>query len=291
MPVHLTTNFGRSSPLKNNDSNIQSIKAKLKNFADQQELAFNRVMTIFLLERAAIRLTQNTELRDNIVFKGGFVNVRVHASPRHTTDLDAVIKGIYHSKLKTIVMESIQQDINDCVWFQYKKSQTLATQTPTGGIRLVFRGGLGEPPANPKRMQSIQIDIGSDSVIDPSPIELSTPLTIGEGSISWKVYPVELTVAEKIHALISRADNNSRSKDIFDLNILFPKCDIKKLKAALENTFSSRGTSLPTSISDYLRNIDRTVLRSGWSNATSGIKLDQDFDANFENLIEYCKKI
>ncbi len=277
--------------MKSNESNINSIKSKIKKIADKQELSFNRVMTIFLLERAAIRLTQNPELRDKIVFKGGFVNVRVHKSPRHTTDLDAVIKEMNHAKIQEVVVGSIQKDIDDCVWFQYEKSQTLATQTLTGGIRLVFRGGLGEPPTNLKRMQSIQIDIGSDSVLDPRPVELSTPLTIGEGSISWRVYPVELTVAEKIHALVSRAETNSRSKDIFDLNILFPKCDNERLKRALTNTFSNRGTPLPTSLSDYLTNLDRTVLRSGWNNAIAGIKANENFDDVFDQVVEYCKAL
>jgi len=76
------------------NAQIQSIQKKIKKLAKDRGVLSHQLMTIFLLERAAARLMADGKLQKNLVFKGGYVGVRVYNSPRYTTDLDAVICGM-----------------------------------------------------------------------------------------------------------------------------------------------------------------------------------------------------
>lgn len=67
---------------------LQSIQAKLKNTAAQHGANYQEMLTLFLLERAAVRLLGDVNLQNNLIFKGGYVGVRVYNSPRYTTDLE-----------------------------------------------------------------------------------------------------------------------------------------------------------------------------------------------------------
>jgi hypothetical protein len=51
------------------------------------------VETVFLIERLVARLIADKKLSQNLVFKGGFVGLRVYDSPRYTIDLDALLIG------------------------------------------------------------------------------------------------------------------------------------------------------------------------------------------------------
>lgn len=50
--------------------------------------------TLFLLERATARMLMDSMLQQHLIFKGGYVALRVYQSPRFTSDIDAIIKGI-----------------------------------------------------------------------------------------------------------------------------------------------------------------------------------------------------
>jgi hypothetical protein len=262
----------------------------MKTYAKDHNMGFEKVMTLFFLERAAFKLSHLRSLEEKIIFKGGFVNVRVHASPRYTTDLDASIKGVSLEQVEKPIIDCIELDVGDGVWFRYDKSSPLKTQKEDGGLRIQFRAGLGEVPRRVSIAQLVHIDTGSDCVDEPKPLFLKTTLAIGEGHISWHVYPVELTVAEKIHALISKGSLNSRAKDIFDLDLLIPKCDLEKLKTSVLNTFKSRGTPLSTSVYEHLSEINPGILRKGWLSVVAGMEIVQEFDVVFERVLERCKE-
>lgn len=60
-------------------------------------------------------------------------------------------------------------------------------------------------------------------------------------------FPIEMICAEKLHALISHGDENSRSKDVHDLAIFLPKVDGPTLKEALKRSFEFCSTEIPKS--------------------------------------------
>lgn len=273
----------------NKKSQQLKISTRLSQLSKKLNVPYLNVLTEFLLEGLAIKISSSTAFSDLMIFKGGFVSVKVYHSPRYTVDLDALLKKGNMEKLKPKLIALIEADVGDGIWFQFEKEVNLETQGEYGGTRLVFRAGLGEKMLDVKRAKIIQLDIGHGDPITPGPLLVNTQYLIGDGSFSWKVYPIETTVAEKLHALIERKSENSRSKDIFDLSIFLSKCDHKILKMALVQTFKYRESILPKDIHATLSEIDLTLLRRGWKSAVEDIENALSCDEAFDIILEYFK--
>ena len=270
---------------------VQSIQAKINRAAQERGITAPQMMTMFLLERAAVRLIADDKLFSSLVFKGGYVGVRVYNSPRYTTDLDAVLRGLPKEEAIQRIKEAMAVDPGDAVWFKFESMADLKAQGDYGGIGLVFRGGLGQPPPKIIKAQLVHIDIGLGDPITPSPRNISTSFTIGDGSLTWQVYPVETILAEKIHALVKLGSRNSRSKDVYDIHLFLPKANTLTLRDALKSTFSFRGDQLPESIGNELSLINTGVLKRGWTAAISTIKHAPEFDEAFASIVEHFKSL
>ena len=201
---------------------VRSIRDRLKKIANDTQSPIQTVVTDFLIERVVFRLASNPELKNHLIFKGGYVGLRCYQSPRYTIDLDAIA----HKKDIKTVIESAQQaianDLNDSVWFELEKKIDLATQNEYGGICLQYRAGIGDKPQNIKKAQVLKVDIGIGDPVTPGPITKEIDEKLGDKSITWQVYNIETIIAEKLHCLIARSSDNSRSKDIFDLAFYLP---------------------------------------------------------------------
>ncbi len=71
-----------------------SITAQLRNLATNRKAPYSHLLTEFLIERMAARLTAVPILRKHLVFKGGFVSLKIYNSPRYTVDLDVLAEGL-----------------------------------------------------------------------------------------------------------------------------------------------------------------------------------------------------
>lgn len=270
----------------------KSINSRLSDIARKSQTPFPYLLTQFLLERIAARLTDNDELAKHIVFKGGYVGLRVHQSPRYTIDLDAMAVGLHLAKAVEQAKKAIESStIEDGVWFVFEEFVDLKTQGEYGGSRLVFRAGIGEQLKNLKKAQIVNVDFATGDAVVPAPIHKETPFILGKGCLAWNVYPPETTVSEKLHAMITLGDANSRSKDVFDINFLLPKCDPENLREALTNTFKSRKDELPNDPIGFIKNIDTAVLKRGWRGAIGVLASEQDFDETFALMIAKLEEI
>ncbi|MBI4404301.1 MAG: nucleotidyl transferase AbiEii/AbiGii toxin family protein [Deltaproteobacteria bacterium] len=273
------------------NNQARSINDRLSNLAKKSGLGFEKVAMQFLLERLAVRLVANRELAKRLVFKGGYVGVRVYQSPRFTTDLDAVLRSGTLKKIESLVIAASEADIGDGVWFKFQNSIDLETQGEYGGIRYNFRAGIGDLLKDLKRARLINFDIGVGDPITPKEVATETPFLLGGGTLSWDVYPPETVVAEKLHTLLTRGAANSRARDVFDLNLLIPKCDSKVLSEALRATFKHRGDALPKDITSELKKMDRTLMSRGWKSAVLGIVGPSSYDEAFDNFISVISKL
>ncbi len=262
-----------------------SILKRLSNIARQKQVPFNMVATSFLLERLVARLTSDPVMKLKLVFKGGYVALRFYESSRYTIDLDALL---YKANLRESLEHARQlaeQDIGDATWFKYENEVNLETQGEYGGIRLVFRCGIGQQLNDLRRAQILHLDIGIGDPITPSPINADLSEMLGGGDLSWQVYPIETMIAEKIHALIARGENSSRSKDIYDLSIFLPKANHDILHQALSACFDYRGTPLPRDLKAHISKIDVNLLKRGWPSAVSSIGEAPAFEVAFQELL------
>ncbi len=68
-----------------------SIRQRLINLSLEIGVPFQNLETAFILERLVARLTSDSELQTHLVFKGGFIGLKVYNSARYTIDLDALV--------------------------------------------------------------------------------------------------------------------------------------------------------------------------------------------------------
>ena len=106
---------------------IRSITDKLKNIAHEKEVLYGEILTQFLIERAVARLVLEPDIFDHLVFKGGFVGLRVYGSPRFTTDLDAITFRKDRSEVVRLIKAALVKPLADHVWFAYQSEIDLIT--------------------------------------------------------------------------------------------------------------------------------------------------------------------
>lgn len=270
----------------------ESIRQKLTSLSKKMHVDYKDLETIFIIERLVARLVGDRKLANHLIFKGGFVGIKIYESQRYTVDLDALlIKSNIDDTLK-LVRVYAEKNLNDGVWFRFEKQIDLQAQGEYGGIRHLYRAGIGEVLKNTKKAQVIHFDLGIGDPITPGPQQKQTPsLLMDFEEISWSVYPIETICAEKIHALISLGDQNSRSKDVYDLIVFLPKVDGPTLKMALRRCFNFRSTELPKSLHIEVKKINTDWLEQGWASATGSIPNVMSFKAAFAELIKLISEI
>jgi hypothetical protein len=269
-----------------------SVRKKLSNLAHRLNVPYRNLETVFLIERLVVRLITDKKLSQHLVFKGGFVGLRVHGSPRYTIDLDALIVKAKIEPTLQLAKQRAETDSDDGVWFRYEGQMTLTTQGEYGGIRQVYRAGIGEILADIKRAQVVHFDLGMGDPITPGPQKAETPSYLPQNEdISWLVYPVETICAEKLHALITHGDSNSRSKDVYDLSVFLLKADGEILGTAIKRCFEFRETELPEKISSVIKKINIDRLEQGWANSVSTVAKAPEFKTAFNAVIKHIAKL
>jgi predicted nucleotidyltransferase component of viral defense system len=266
-----------------------SVRQRLLKLSEKTRVSFTNLETVFLIERLVVRLIADERLRTSLVFKGGFVGLKVYESPRYTVDLDALLMKANLEKTLEATRAAAERDIADGVWFHFEDQIDLATQGEYGGIRQVYRAGIGERMKNLKKAQIINFDLGIGDPVTPGPFTAESKMLLSDESLSWSVYPVETIIAEKLHAIVARAETNSRSKDLHDLAIFLPRADKKILMNALAKCFAFRKTDMPTSFTSFLRRLDTTVLERGWPSAVASVPDAPKFKAAYDQLISHLE--
>lgn len=273
------------------EDQARSISKRLSLLAQKLGVAFQDVATEFLIERMVVRLVQDKELAGQLVFKGGYVALRVYASPRYTIDLDAVLKRGDAGTVAAKAISAIESNLKDGAWFRREREIDLTAQGEYGGRRIVFRTGIGPILKDIKRAQLVNLDIGIGDPITPGPVKSTISELLGGGSVSWSVYPIETAAAEKIHTLVARGSENSRAKDVFDLSLFLPKCRSATLKEALKQTFQYRGAMLPKDIPSVLRAIDLSLIKRGWQSAVGDIESAATFEEAFKTVVSELERL
>jgi predicted nucleotidyltransferase component of viral defense system len=268
-----------------------SITQKLLGIQKKVGIPYQILATAFLIERLVARLVAEERLQKSLVFKGGFVSLKVYESPRYTVDLDALLVKSNLEKTLEAAKDAAAEDLADGVWFHFEEQIDLATQGEYGGIRQVYRAGIGERLKQVKKAQIVNFDLGIGDPVTPGPVATKTPTLLSGEELSWAVYPVETIIAEKLHALVARGDANSRSKDIYDLHLFLPKANPKILMDALTRCFAYRKTELPESLSDVLSKLNTMTLEKGWANAIFSVPNAPKFKGVFDELTAQIIKI
>ena len=210
--------------------------AILKLVKGKNSLSANEIRVILALERIVARLSFDSKLDKHLIFKGGFVLFKTLGSSRFTRDLDAL--GLDKGQIELLVPEGLALDLDDGFWFGDVKMGSLDEQGESGALRFDCAYQIGDPPAKKesiKKLSRVHFDVGFGDAIpaDLKRTPMPTLLRL-DSATSWRVYPPEFIFSEKLQTLVSRESGNSRAKDVHDLELLFEKCDLKKLLAAVD---------------------------------------------------------
>lgn len=232
--------------------NIESIKAKIRNLAKNNNLSSQEVLQMFLFERFLERLSKS-EYRSNFVIKCGFlVSSLIGINNRTTMDMDSTIKGLplTEENITKVVNSIINIEVNDGIQFEIKDVNYIRESDEYENFRVSLVANIG------KTKNPMKLDLTTGDAITPREIEYSYPCIFNENDIRVFAYPIETIIAEKYESIIKRNITTTRMRDFYDLYALYnlkkSEIDIDILSTAIKRTSSKRESSQIMKISEEI---------------------------------------
>jgi len=255
-------------------TNAMQLKALIKNLAKEKCISAQLVLQNYMLERFLERISLSS-YRDNYIIKGGFlIASMVGLDTRATMDMDATIKGypVKEDSIRKMIEEILGIPIEDGITFRLQSIHEIREDDEYSGYRASLIAEYG------RMAVPLKLDITSGDKITPREIEYSYKLMWENRSISILAYNLSTILAEKLETILSRADQNTRPRDYYDVYILTKlqgeNIDAKSLSLALSATAENRGSAhLLSQFRDILSTIkSSSVMKIRWEN------YQKDFD-------------
>lgn len=276
-----------------NKQKLISICHKVSN---EKKLPFNTVLMYCFMEKILEKLSKS-QFRDKFIFKGGFLlSNLLGLETRTTMDIDFLLQNsrLSEENLTQILNDALKTDENENLHYVLQKIEPIKENSDYGGLRADILCTLENIREN------IQLDIATGDVITPFPVDYQYKSVFGNEEIKIIAYPLETIIAEKLQIIYSLGFANSRSKDYYDLYILYSlkNHELHKptLLSACEKTFSYRKTEFSIDkIEDLLSDLqnDKTF-KIRWNSYTKknpyvfGIQ-SEDVISGIRKLLEWMK--
>lgn len=230
--------------------NSMQVKDKLKNIAVKKNIEFNTLLRLYMYDRFIERLAVS-EYRDNFILKGGFyLSTLFGLESRSTKDIDTAIKDTNFTKknVEEMIKSIISIDINDGALINFVEISNIREEDQYGGFRVVLNVKVDTI------RETFQIDIATGDPITPKPIVYKYLPILGDRYINIWSYNIETVIAEKLETILRRAEANSRTRDYYDLYLIYTKgwnnVNFNDLHKAIDKTFKKR---------NYTGNIEETI--------------------------------
>lgn len=255
-------------------TNAMQLKALIKNLAKEKCISAQLVLQNYMLERFLERISLSS-YRDNCIIKGGFlIASMVGLDTRATMDMDATIKGypVKEDSIRKMIEEVLGIPIEDGITFRLQSIHEIREDDEYSGYRASLIAEYG------RMAVPLKLDITSGDKITPREIEYSYKLMWENRSISILAYNLSTILAEKLETILSRADQNTRPRDYYDVYILTKlqgeNIDDKTLSLALSATAEKRGSAhLLSQFRDILSTVkSSSIMKIRWEN------YQKDFD-------------
>lgn len=225
--------------------NVDSVKARLKNFAIKSGCTFQEALTYYGLERTIYRISIS-EYADNFVLKGGIFLYALFGRnyERATTDVDLLAQRISNGseEMKSVFQKIFSRDVDDALVFDVDSItvEGITEFKEYHGLHVSFVGYLDRTKI------PISIDIGFGDVIYPEAVKMDFPVILDMESPRVNAYSLETSIAEKLEAIIHNGYFNSRYKDFYDIYVLSKKYvfSYAELRNAVIQTFENRKTPM-----------------------------------------------
>lgn len=230
--------------------NSMQVKDKLKNIAVKKNIEFNTLLRLYMYDRFIERLAVS-KYRDNFILKGGFyLSTLFGLESRSTKDIDTAIKDTNFTKenVEEMIKSIISIDINDGALINFMEISNIREEDQYGGFRVVLNVKVDTI------RETFQIDIATGDPITPKPIVYKYLPILGDRYINIWSYNIETVIAEKLETILRRAEANSRTRDYYDLYLIYTKgwnnVNFNDLHKAINKTFKKR---------NYTGNIEEVI--------------------------------
>lgn len=247
--------------------NKDSVTQKLKNKANELGVDYDILLRKFFFDEFLKQLA-NSVYRENFILKGGLLlSYSLGIQNRNTQDIDFLVEKcpLEEEKFKKVLKEVIGDSKQTDVWFELNDTaEKIMPEAEYSGLRFRFVG----------RLENIKVPFDVDIATGGPKYPLMTKKysTILGDEIELRMYPLELVLSEKLHAVLERAEKNSRSKDFYDIYTILKdkqeELNIKELKEAIAVTFGYRKTFISKNeAKDIVNDINEdSLMRERWTN-------------------------
>lgn len=193
-----------------------------------------------MYDRFLERLSKS-KYRDNFVLKGGFyLSTLFGVENRATMDIDTAFRKADFNEETIIKMikEIISIKLDDNAKLYYVGIEPIRDEDEYGGFRVTIK------VVYENMKQSFHIDIATGDPITPKEIRYKYLPLLGDYYIDLYAYNMETILAEKIETILSRLELNGRTRDFYDIYLIYTKewknIDINHFRKAIEKTFIKR---------------------------------------------------
>jgi len=222
--------------------NKAKLRAICQKLSKETGLSFNAIQTHYFLESILEKIAASEENK-NFIFKGGFLLASVIGiRQRNTVDIDFLIRrfSLTEENIRQKFEKILKNENDKGVAYEIQKIEEIRKEDEYGGFRITVLCRLGNI------RQVIPLDIATGDPITPSEIAYEYKSIFSDSLFEICAYNIETILAEKIQTVYQRGIFNSRSKDFYDVYILFhlkkSEIDFNNLKKACQNTFKYRNT-------------------------------------------------
>ena len=224
--------------------NKAQLTSQTRKIANQTGLSFNMILTHYFLEVILTKLA-NSNASQFFVFKGGFLlsNI-IGIASRSTADIDLLLKNspLNEPNLRDLLTGVMKEDTVTEVICSLQSIEPVREDVEYGGYRVKIFCQLENI------RQVVPLDVATGDPQTPSPIEYQYHPLFSETPIPLMAYNLETILAEKIETIIRRDLANSRSKDFYDIYIVWrlqrDEIEALTLLKALQATCTYRETTL-----------------------------------------------
>ena len=259
--------------------NKDRLRAICQKLSKETGLIFNAIQTHYFLESILEKIS-NSDENENFIFKGGFLLANVIGiRQRNTVDIDFLIRrfSLTEENIKQRFEKIFQSGNDNGITYEIQKIEEIRKEDEYGGFRITVLCRLENI------RQIIPLDIATGDPITPSEISYEYKSIFSNSLFEICAYNIETILAEKIQTVYQRGIFNSRSKDFYDIYILYhlkkEEIDFEHLKEACQNTFKHRYTDF---------NIDSIL------NVLTGLKVEKDLKirwSSYQKRFRYAEEI
>ena len=273
----------------------ESIRHRLRNVLRQRGEDVSLGLQRYASERFLYRLGRSVH-RERFVLKGATLFAIWGTTYRPTRDLDFTAYGDANvdSVLGALRDVCNTPDDVDAVRFETDtiRTEPIRDGSEYPGIRVHILAQLGASRI------PIRLDLGFGNAIVPGPEEVEFRTLLGDPAPRILAYPQESVVAEKLHAMVTLGEQNSRYKDFYDIYTMANAFLFERttLVAAVRATFERRATPIaaetPVALSAaFYANDARAVQWRAYVTRSGMTDVPQDFASVGESVVGFLRPL